>query len=65
MLEGSFSLNGLNVLLMDTAGLRKSGDTVERIGVERARAAVARADVALLLIDASDRWTRKNGNCSG
>jgi tRNA modification GTPase len=53
VLEGSFSLNGLNVLLMDTAGLRESGDTVERIGVERARAAVARADVALLLIDAS------------
>ena len=53
VLEGSFSLNGLNVLLIDTAGLRESGDTVERIGVERAKAAVARADVALLLIDAS------------
>ncbi|MDD3213837.1 MAG: tRNA uridine-5-carboxymethylaminomethyl(34) synthesis GTPase MnmE [Eubacteriales bacterium] len=51
VLEGSFALNGLNVLLMDTAGLRESVDVVERIGVERAKAAVAGADVALLLID--------------
>jgi len=51
VLEGSFTVNGLNVQLMDTAGLRDSGDEVERIGVERARAAVARADAALMLID--------------
>lgn len=53
VLEGSFTLHGLNVLLLDTAGLRESEDTVERIGVTRARAAVAGADVALLLIDAA------------
>jgi len=51
VLEGSFTLNGLNVQLLDTAGLRESRDSVERIGVQRAREAVARADVALLLID--------------
>ncbi|NLI21413.1 MAG: tRNA uridine-5-carboxymethylaminomethyl(34) synthesis GTPase MnmE [Clostridiales bacterium] len=53
VLEGSFSLDGLNVQLLDTAGLRESEDTVERIGVERARAAVAQADAALLVVDAS------------
>ena len=53
VLEGSFSLEGLNVQLLDTAGLRESADTVERIGVERARAAVAHADAALLVVDAS------------
>lgn len=53
VLEGSLSLNGLNVQLLDTAGLRESVDTVERIGVARAKDAVAHADVALLLIDAS------------
>ena len=53
VLEGSFTLDGTNVLLQDTAGLRDSGDAVERIGVERARAALSRADVALLVVDAS------------
>ena len=53
VLEGAFMLNGLNVTLMDTAGLRDSDDQVERIGVTRARQAVARADVALLLVDAT------------
>jgi tRNA modification GTPase len=53
VLEASFTVNGLNVQLLDTAGLRDSGDEVERIGVRRAREAVAHADVALLLIDAT------------
>lgn len=57
VLEGSFTVEGLNVLLMDTAGLRDSGDSVERIGVERARAAVSRADAGLLLIDATQPLT--------
>ncbi|HNW87741.1 MAG TPA: tRNA uridine-5-carboxymethylaminomethyl(34) synthesis GTPase MnmE [Candidatus Limiplasma sp.] len=54
VLEGTLSVNGLNVQLMDTAGLRDSGDAVERIGVARAREAVAHADTALLLVDASN-----------
>lgn len=53
VLEGSFSLNGVNIVLQDTAGLRESGDTVERIGVERARDALRKADAALLLVDAA------------
>lgn len=53
VLSGSMTLNGLNVRLSDTAGIRVGGDTVERIGIERARQAIRQADVALLLIDAS------------
>lgn len=53
VLEGSFSLNGFQVLLMDTAGIRESVDVVERIGVRRARQVIENADVALLLIDAA------------
>ena len=53
VLEGNLTVNGVNVLLLDTAGLRESGDAVERIGVQRAREAVESADVALLLVDAS------------
>ena len=39
--------------MTDTAGLRRGGDRVEMIGVERARAAAASADVVLLVVDAT------------
>ncbi|MBR6569696.1 MAG: tRNA uridine-5-carboxymethylaminomethyl(34) synthesis GTPase MnmE, partial [Clostridia bacterium] len=58
VLEGSFSLDGVRVILLDTAGLRESGDAVEQIGVERAKAALEKADVALLLVDASTAMTQ-------
>jgi tRNA modification GTPase len=39
--------------LCDTAGIRPTGDTVERIGVERARGAAQRASLVLLVLDGS------------
>ncbi len=59
VLEGSFVLDGTAVTLLDTAGLRESGDAVERIGVERAQAAIAQADAALLVVDASVPLTQE------
>lgn len=53
VLAGDFQLDGVLVHLADTAGLRHTGDEVEQLGVERARRAIAQADVALLLVDAS------------
>jgi tRNA modification GTPase len=41
------------VTLTDTAGLRESHDVVERIGVDRAREAAARAELVIYLVDAS------------
>lgn len=46
-------LGGVPVRLLDTAGLRETDDLVERLGVERARAAVATADVVVLVLDAT------------
>lgn len=39
ILELSLDIGGLPVVVADTAGLRKTQDTVEKIGIERARAA--------------------------
>jgi len=44
-------IHGLPVHVVDTAGLRAGTDVVERIGVERARAAIRDADALLLVVD--------------
>jgi len=52
ILTGSIEINGLPVMLSDTAGLRDTEDAVEKIGVSRAQKAMAKADVVILVIDA-------------
>ena len=52
-LTESFQHAGIRVNLTDTAGLRETSDVVERIGVERAKKAIAEADVRALVIDGS------------
>lgn len=51
LLSADIEINGVPMRLTDTAGLRASGDRVEMIGVDRARQAVANADVVLLVED--------------
>ncbi|MBM4435841.1 MAG: tRNA uridine-5-carboxymethylaminomethyl(34) synthesis GTPase MnmE [Actinobacteria bacterium] len=53
VLEERFDLDGVPVVLSDTAGFRDTGDTVERLGVERASRALATANVAVLVLDGS------------
>lgn len=42
---------GLPVVLLDTAGLRQTGEVVEALGVERARTAAAESNVILYVLD--------------
>ncbi len=53
-LRETIRLDGLELHLVDTAGLRDGGDAIEREGMRRARAELARADVALAVVDARD-----------
>lgn len=53
VIEERFFIDGVPVRVLDTAGLRTSDDVVERIGIERARTALAAAAVALVVIDAA------------
>jgi len=46
-------MRGITLLLMDTAGIRATEDTVERIGVARARQAAEQADLILYVVDGS------------
>ncbi len=55
VLREPVSIGGLLFLLQDTAGLReKAGDSIEAIGVERARDATTAADVVLFVVDGSE-----------
>lgn len=49
-----FVIGDIPVSLVDLAGIRETGDVVESIGVERARKAVADADLVLVMLDASE-----------
>ncbi len=53
LIFADIEIEGIPVRLTDTAGLREGGDTVETIGVERAKAAMANADLVLAVVDDS------------
>ena len=53
-LSESIGVDGVPVLLIDTAGIRSSSDEIESIGVERARREAADADLLIVVIDGSE-----------
>lgn len=54
VIEVHLDLGGLPVTLLDTAGIRETGDPVEMEGVRRARARAAEADLVLWVTDARE-----------
>lgn len=52
-LEAGIQLRGLNLNVVDTAGIRETGDEIERMGVERALQAAERADLLIYVVDRS------------
>ena len=57
LLESELVLNGVPLTLLDTAGIRPTSDPVEQLGIARSQAALASADVVLLLFDLGEGWT--------
>src|SRR5207237_7289183 len=45
-------IDGVPLVLVDTAGLRASGDEIERMGIERTRRELERADIVLAVSEA-------------
>lgn len=52
-IEESIRIGGVPLVLMDTAGLRHTDNQVEKIGIERARQSMQRADLILAVLDGS------------
>jgi GTP-binding protein len=67
-IDTPLEVNGANVLLIDTAGIRRRGRVergIEKYSVLRALRAVERSDVALLLIDAEEGVTAQDTHIAG
>ena len=58
--EESVRVGHVLLRLTDTAGIRDTGDTVEAMGVDRAKAAAAKADLCLLVLDGSSPLTAED-----
>lgn len=56
----SFTIKNVPISLIDTAGLRETIDTVESIGVERSKRAMADADLVVLLLDSSENLSKED-----
>ena len=59
-LKELIDVDGIPVHIIDTAGLRKSTDIVEREGVRRARQVIEDADLVLLVLDSQSLRNNKN-----
>jgi tRNA modification GTPase len=56
-LHERFTISNIPIALIDTAGLRETTDTVEKIGVERSRRTMADVDLVLAMLDVTDDLT--------
>ena len=54
LLRETVRVDGIELTLVDTAGLRSGGDTIEREGMRRAAAELTGADLAIIVLDACD-----------
>jgi tRNA modification GTPase len=60
VLRESIALEGVEITLVDTAGLRDTQDPIEQEGMRRARAELGRADVAILVTDTASLEVDRN-----
>lgn len=52
-IEEAATIGGIPVRIIDTAGIRETDDTIEKIGIEKSRESINQADVVLMMIDGS------------
>ncbi len=53
IIEEYINIDGIPVRIIDTAGIRDTEDTVEKIGVERSKEKIEEADLVVLMMDSS------------
>lgn len=63
-IEETLTLEGILFRFIDTAGLRETGETVEKIGIERSLKKISEADIIIYLVDATSDTTELSGMLS-
>ncbi len=60
IVEGSIRLNGVLINFLDTAGVRETTNTVEKIGVEKSLSLLDKADLVLLVLNNNEKLTKED-----
>lgn len=58
IVEGQINLNGILLNIIDTAGIRKTDDKIEAIGVEKSFQMINKSDLILLMLNANEKLTK-------
>lgn len=61
-IEQSVVINGLTYTFIDTAGLRETKNKVEKIGINRVKSCIEKADIILFVVDGSKKLDKRDGN---
>jgi len=62
IVEAQTVIGTIPVRILDTAGIRETNDTIEKIGVDRAKQALENCDLAIFLFDKSEKITNEEIN---
>ena len=60
VVEGSIRINGILINFLDTAGVRETNNTVEKIGVEKSLSLINQADLVLLVLNNNEKLTKED-----
>lgn len=60
IVEGKITLNGVQINLIDTAGIRKTDDIVEKIGVDKSLTIKENSDLNILVLNGSEELTQED-----
>ena len=55
IVEGSITLNGFLINFIDTAGIRETEDIVEKIGVEKSKKEIEKADIVIIVLNNNEK----------
>ena len=60
LVEGSVKVGNVTLNLIDTAGIHESEDTIEKIGIEKSREALEKAELVLLVLDSTQDLSKED-----
>ncbi len=62
LLESEIVIEGVPITLVDTAGIRKTSNKIEKLGIELSHNALLSADIVLMIFDLALGWTKEDND---